>query len=385
MSLVPAPHTGSCANCGAPLEGRYCGACGQRHEPHVHSVAHFAGEALESISHADSRLWLTLRLLLTQPGRLTRDFFDGKRARYLPPFRLYLVISVLFFLIIGAPDMTPPDPVTAKQGVGLLGEVAADIERDFKADNPVADAAPDLLRDGVEDLVAPVGETAEQRVARLCGAKTGAALRDEHFIERFARDICRRTVPDNGAAFARAFVENLPRAMFLFLPLLALFIKLLYWRPRRFYVEHLLFLVHNHAFVFLLLLLTGIFVRLPWHETITGAFLAGTPAWLALHAWRSHRSAAAPRRAPSWRRYVWLSLAGVALGTLVLNGGLDGDGLLTFGVFSYMTWYFYRGMRAVYGQARGRTVAKFLLIGLAYVFVSGFVLALTGVYSAATA
>src|SRR5687768_18420722 len=62
-------------------------------------MAHFAGEAFESITHADSRLWRTLGFLLAKPGRLTREFFDGRRAAYLPPFRLYLVISVAFFLL----------------------------------------------------------------------------------------------------------------------------------------------------------------------------------------------------------------------------------------------------------------------------------------------
>ena len=100
----PQPLTLVCANCGAPLDGEYCAACGQRHEPHVHTVAHFAGEAFESISHADSRLWRTLWYLLARPGFLTREFFDGRRVRYLPPFRLYLVISVVFFLVVGLPE-----------------------------------------------------------------------------------------------------------------------------------------------------------------------------------------------------------------------------------------------------------------------------------------
>ena len=72
-----------CANCGAPLAGEYCAACGQRHEPHVHTVGHFAAEAFESITHADSRLWRTLWYLLARPGRLTREFFAGQ-ARPLP-------------------------------------------------------------------------------------------------------------------------------------------------------------------------------------------------------------------------------------------------------------------------------------------------------------
>src|SRR5688572_28154795 len=66
-----------CANCHAALTGEYCAACGQRHEPHLHTVAHFASEAFESISHADSRLWRTIGYLLVRPGFLTRQFFDG--------------------------------------------------------------------------------------------------------------------------------------------------------------------------------------------------------------------------------------------------------------------------------------------------------------------
>src|ERR1044071_4817461 len=97
----PAPVTLVCANCGQPLAGEYCAACGQRHEPHVHTVGHFAGEAFESIPLAVSRLWRTLLYLLIRPGFLTREFFAGRRVRYLPPFRLYLVISVLFFLVVG--------------------------------------------------------------------------------------------------------------------------------------------------------------------------------------------------------------------------------------------------------------------------------------------
>ena len=93
-------------------------------------MAHFAAEAFESISHADSRLWRTLWYLLARPGFLTREFFEGQRVRYLPPFRLYLVISVLFFLIVGLPDgpmfVLDDEPTTRRQRRnGRRGEKAA--------------------------------------------------------------------------------------------------------------------------------------------------------------------------------------------------------------------------------------------------------------------
>src|SRR5262245_5324652 len=97
---VPAARAASaqCQNCGAAVSGRYCAACGQRLEPPLHSIWHFFKTATEDLTHADSRLWRTLGALLFRPGYLTREFLLGRRARYLPPVRLYLVISVMFFL-----------------------------------------------------------------------------------------------------------------------------------------------------------------------------------------------------------------------------------------------------------------------------------------------
>ena len=76
LPVAPPPL---CLNCGAFVGGRFCQACGQRHDPHVHTVGHFLSEATEDLTHADSRLWSTLFALLCKPGYLTREFFAGRR------------------------------------------------------------------------------------------------------------------------------------------------------------------------------------------------------------------------------------------------------------------------------------------------------------------
>src|SRR3954466_13168942 len=91
-----------CANCQTPLVGSFCSNGGQRQEPHMHSMREFASETFEGLTHADSRLWRTLWYLLMKPGFLTVEFLEGRRARYLPPFRLYLVLSVVLFLAAGS-------------------------------------------------------------------------------------------------------------------------------------------------------------------------------------------------------------------------------------------------------------------------------------------
>jgi len=114
--------------------------------------------------------------------------------------------------------------------------------------------------------------------------------------------------------------------MFVFLPLLALSMKPLYWRPKRYYVEHLLFLVHNHAFVFLVLSLGALLDKIE-----------------------------------------------------VLHGHL---GFVKFAAWVYVVWYLFRGMRNYYGQGWWLTFAKYLTIAWSYVFAALTVLLLTTLYSA---
>src|SRR5580698_11503504 len=96
---LPVSAARRCLNCGAALTGRYCANCSQAADVHVPSTRELVHEALEGITHSDSRLWRTLTLLWFKPGRLTQEFIAGRRASFLPPFRLYLILSIIFFLI----------------------------------------------------------------------------------------------------------------------------------------------------------------------------------------------------------------------------------------------------------------------------------------------
>jgi hypothetical protein len=331
---APLPQTLVCANCHAPLAGEYCGTCGQRHEPHVHTLAHFAGEAFESISHADSRLWRTLWYLLSRPGFLTREFFAGRRVSYLPPFRLYLVISVVFFLVAGVPESqefihididTPAQKAETKK---TLDEVAKKLDARAAA-NPVLGAvADDLRKDAAKVKVDDDADEVDSGVNDFCDEFRDQADSTNATRNRL-RDRCRQIAEDGGKELGKSIIHNLPRAMFVFVPLLAFFMKLMYWKPKRYYVEHLLYLIHNHAFVFLVLTLLVAFKRIPY----VGAYVG----WL------------------------WF----VAIG--------------------YMVWYIFRGMRKYYQQGRGITLLKYLSLGLAYVTTSAVVLLLTTIYSAMTA
>ena len=328
----PQPLTLVCANCGAALTGEYCTACGQRHEPHLHTVTHFAAEAFESISHADSRLWRTLWYLLTRPGFLTREFFAGRRVRYLPPFRLYLVISVLFFLVVGVPesDTEVEGATSPTERAAKMRATADELEKETgPASDALKLAAAALRRDARKEERAALGpgapEPADAPDEESSGRKSMLDFCDKL---SFLRASCIKVAEDDGTELGKSFMHNIPRAMFVFLPLLALAMKLLYRRPKRYYVEHLLFLIHNHAFVFLALTVLTLLKTIP----VVGDHLDALEA------------------------FVWL----------------------------YLLWYLFRAMRNVYSQGRAMTLAKYFALGFAYLVAGSTVLLLTAVYSAMT-
>lgn len=281
-----------CLNCGAELAGAFCRQCGQKHEPHIHSLRHFAAEAFESLTHADSRLWRTLWLLVSKPGLLTQEFFAGRRARYLPPVRFYLVVSVLFFLL-----------------AGLLGSNNAPIVQVDTQSPSERAIGPSSERSDTCDSLKYTGPFQDWVRARLPVQ-------------------CRKLMADEGRGLTRAFLQNAPKALFVLLPLLAACMMLLYWRPRRHYVVHLLFLLQNHTLMFL-----GYSVLLLASAPLPDGVSFALPA-LLFHVW--------------------------------------------------LLWYCYRGMRVVYGQRRWRTLPKYLTMLVAYVLLGGLTLMSTVLFSAAT-
>ena len=89
----------TCLNCGASLSGSFCSECGQRAAPPHPSLRELGGEAFAELSGWDGKVAETVRALLRKPGKLTIEFLEGRRARYLSPLRLYLMCSVIYFLI----------------------------------------------------------------------------------------------------------------------------------------------------------------------------------------------------------------------------------------------------------------------------------------------
>ncbi len=342
---LPAGAAERCANCEARLSGPYCAECGQ----HAHESARALGtlfhDAWHVMTHVDGRFWRTLRRLAFAPGFLTNEYFRERRASYIPPFRLYLVLSLVFFGVAsltsafeGAPvrfDRAAGGPATQADLAAAKREIASAREQiRAKQEAPqIADAALGALENRIDVAAggsgspAPkAGVDADAFDAKQCsGIHVGIA-----WLEPAVKRACERAAADGGKSIGHAFAANVPKMMFVFLPLIAAAMLLLYWHPRRYYVEHLVFYLHVHAGLFLL--------------------------------------------------FSTLLLIGLA-GDLV---PAIGPVTAVFGVvaFFYSVWYVWRAMRAYYGDGRLLTFVKSCVIFVAYFICLTLTFAFTAIITA---
>ncbi|HEY3093149.1 MAG TPA: DUF3667 domain-containing protein [Vicinamibacterales bacterium] len=182
MSGATPPPT-TCYNCGTPLSGPFCSACGQKAgllDPTVHDFLH---DFTHEMFHVDGRIFRSVWKLLSVPGLLTHDYFRGRRARWVSPIRLYLIFSLLYFAASTLPASRPVviEPNDDPEASAFLQRLGFD--------------SPEALREWVGETIAHWG----------------------------------------------------PRAMFVLVPVFAWLVNLAWRRRGRHYPQHLYFALHVHA------------------------------------------------------------------------------------------------------------------------------------------
>lgn len=237
--LTPATARRACLNCDTPLAGEFCSACGQRDIPAYPSLRELALEALQEFSGWDGKFLATVRALVEKPGKLTREFLEGRRARYLSPVRFYFLASLAFFLLAvtaPAPKVVPATTTVAGTRVEQIGNEAHDA------------------------MVSGKGIT---------GAEREKALKDLERAPAVIRPLLRRSLVDP-QGFRRSIFDALPKMLFALVPIFALLVSLFYRGLK--YPEHLYFSIHLHTYIFLALCLPKI-ARLT-HSTVLASVFA---------------------------------------------------------------------------------------------------------------
>jgi hypothetical protein len=267
-----APAGRTCPNCGHALAGKFCASCGQPVDTHRRSVAHLTHEFIADIASFDSRILRTAQALIFQPGALAAAFRDGRTQRYVPPVRLYLFVSLIFFLVLSVSGIAiiqfvvtaTPMAVTMDHGkpyvVGRDGERHA-LPPDFAKAGPHYSFSSNLVFFAREGSLHS-GLTPQERTRVSQTLAHAEEVENQHnktdVVSRsFATTF--NKLANDPAALNGALTAWIPRALFLLVPAFALLVAAFYWRQRKtqFYVDHLVFSLGIHSFAFALLLVAA--------------------------------------------------------------------------------------------------------------------------------
>jgi hypothetical protein len=286
-----------CLNCGHPLDVSdvYCSYCGQLNTTKQLSIKDFIGEFLSSVFTYDSRLRFTVKDLLFKPGTITRNYVKGQRLKYANPFRFFLSVSIIYFIlqslistftnssqfkVNGSNDRAVIDSILQSKEIVTLNAKGNDEDMKFLKDGLVIDNDTIPYSGGTEtaeynyvseaDLdTLPWVERTVERFTLYRGfykkheIKNASQALDslKHKNTRVNRWLYTKNevidrVMDDPYGFGNYLMGKTPFFLFFFTPFFAFFFWLIYSKKRYTYMEHMIFIFHIFSFLFLAMLLS---------------------------------------------------------------------------------------------------------------------------------
>ena len=339
MSAFKLRKEKDCLNCGKVVENNFCPYCGQENIVVKEDAFHMVTHAIADYFHFEHKFFGTINPLLLKPGKLTVAYVAGKRVTFIHPIRLYIFISIVFFLtvlsggkIVSYNAEEKVKSKTTKIADRQKAEKFTAIEERLKyvpnqnglRDSLIKEAKTSVGNDGSIKLssvekkkISNNWSTNDTTVADYLKHQT-ALPKDKRdgFIKQYIikRSIELDKYENPEIKLKEDLLHNIPKMMFLLLPLFALILKLVYINKKKYYYEHLVYSFHLHSAIFLSILLT---LLLQW---IFGLFYSIT-------------------------------------------------GWLTSFCSIYIIWYIYRSLRTFYVSTRWITVLKMLFLFFAYSFL----------------
>lgn len=285
------PSDASCPNCGQPTMVDYCSRCGEKRRDHADSkLSRIAAEAFAEITNLEhSKLWQTFRLLVFKPGQLTREYWSGRRKRFVGPVKLYLVLATLFLVLhyIHQPTASFDVRVFENAFDQLPVEQRKELLKPWSWQSGEPGRSPPI---GFLDKLAKLGELPTSQFVQELNARWQRYIS----ISQFAYPL-----------------------------VLALALKLMLRRQRLYFAEHLIFALHVLAFIFLSSALLWPFKVLVGMESLVCTILRTVVwAWMSVYLVLALRCAYAEPWFPAIIKSAILYLIYAAMLVFVFVGSL---------------------------------------------------------------
>lgn len=254
--LVPQPESGprTCPNCHAVATHEYCPKCGQATHGLRASFRDLIADFLTVWFGAEAKSWRSLKLIFRKPGALCVEYQKGRRARYVPPLRLYLFLSLMMLLVAKCQ--------------GNLNDAAI-----FSTNSKAALEVQMLEVDEVGELEQGLMDSALNKDSWWQGPIY-------NMLQEKAQRFDRMSSAEQSRAVSREMIANVPIALLFLLPLLALYLRVLWIKSGSIYFDHFIFSLQFQAFLFALF---TILILTPFNAQVEGFIgLVYPPIYLTL-------------------------------------------------------------------------------------------------------
>jgi hypothetical protein len=244
----------ACTNCGSNLNGHFCAICGQPNKEIRRPFYVLLAEIIHVLLDLDGRAYRSVLFLFTRPAYLSKAYINGQRANYTAPLRLFLAVSITFFIFM-----------TVQNGFQSLRDSMNQIEAEQTLDATTASETPSApAEDDEDDGIDPedvewLYELIDRINVPFVSEQTNQSL---HAVMRQQAEENLIAVMEDPAESAFNLLEYITIFILLMIPILAFMQFVLFFLARRYFIEHLVLTLHNHTFIvlaFLLLSLFGIF------------------------------------------------------------------------------------------------------------------------------
>lgn len=295
----------ACLNCGQPLlnNENFCSYCGQKNNTKQLNFSNFLSNLFSGLFSYDSRFWTTFIPLLTKPGKVSKQYIEGKRARFVNPFQLYLNVSIIFFLLIGISNKFNLNKT--EKNTGDLVKLDSIINRnDINKDSLTANFKEQLLKnipvdssktEDIQKINDAFNIIVEQKKKESDSVSTknsnnkisgvlskiqliinlykkhpnyskSQTLDSLKLLHTFWNNFYYQQITngyknyeqiklDGGKSYIQKLTSTISISLFFFLPFFALFLKLIYFRRNYTYMEHLVFVFNTQTIFFLLFII----------------------------------------------------------------------------------------------------------------------------------
>jgi hypothetical protein len=252
-----------CPNCENAFDEQFdfCPHCGQRNKNLELKLKYFLGDFLSSTFNIDSKILSTLRLLIFYPGKLTKMFLAGKRAAYVPPVRLYIVVSLVYFTLLSLIGSDIFQTNSEEKKVLNENKVAVLQDDNDEAAFPTepADTIPaqDIeLNDNDVDIAITLDKLG-QLIDEKDSLSAGAAETNSNWEKLLQNRLKRMTTVEGKRTFSELLRKYMSIGMFVLMPVTALIFKLLFYR-KTYYIQHLVFVLHLQSMMYILFIVLNL-------------------------------------------------------------------------------------------------------------------------------